>query len=86
MKDIQKIFFIEDKKRRYDKLVNWIFSKIFKNKGAILEWREFSEQRTVCKNGKKLLAHVIFSKDPESSAWIGPAIAFKIFECESSKV
>ncbi len=86
MKDIKNILSIRNKEERYDKLINWISSEIFQNKGAILELNKFSEKRKMRRNRKKLIAVVIFSKDSESSASKGPAIAFKIFERQTTKV
>lgn len=84
MESLKNIFQISDKPKRYDELVKWIFSEIFQNKIALLELHKFSEERKIRKNGKKLLACVIFSPDPESSAWRGPSIEFRIFERQDS--
>lgn len=80
MENLKNIFQIPNERERYDKLVEWIASEIFQNKISILELHGFSEGRKIRKNGKKLIAWVVFSQDPESSAWRGPSIGFKIFE------
>ncbi len=85
MRNIESVFSIRNKQNRYNKLCEWIFNEIFQCKGSILELHEFSEGRKVRKNGKKLLAELIFSKDPESSAFIGPSVTFRIFEIRKKK-
>lgn len=85
MEEIKKIFLIADKKERYDKFVFWISSVIFQNKISILEYSIFSEKRKIRRNNKKLVAIIIYSKDPESSAFRGPAMKVKIFENQNDK-
>lgn len=84
MENLKDIFQIPNKQERYERLVEWVASEVFQNKISILELHGFSERRKIRKNGKKLLAHIIFSSDSESSAWRGPSIGVKIFEQQGS--
>lgn len=85
MENIKKVFRMRNREKRYNKFIDWIFSEIFNKKICILECNGFSEKRTIRKSNKKLIAKLIFSKDPESSAFRGPAVIFTIFENQKNK-